>query len=417
MACPVFRPPRTFLRFRVPPRGQAARAKGKNNNGLVPQREREGFARGPEEPPSGSGAEHDHGRRAADATSVSRLTSDASMSDLLEGFGDGWGVMDVETDGTDSEAVRTSPGGARRKGGDRAAWDGEEDGLSSSFGMEDRPLESDVADALGALLSEELLDRAEVDAELTRAAASLAQAPRGVLKGLERQQVRARVDAEADRVQRRQKGSPYKVHKKLRIIGGDASGTWLWSPSDQRTRPMMEKVRAATFSMLLSQVGGDGTFEARTRWLDLFAGTGSVGLEAVSRGAGLCHFVELDPFVIGKVLQPNIDACASGGACVVHNGRAEEFLQRAERAPSFAGGPFDFISACPPYEKVSYPELFEMLDRSPLLHAGSFVVVEYPLREVKNVPDTLGPLVKFRDRRYGRTFLAIWGPKEILGVA
>lgn len=58
-----------------------------------------------------------------------------------------------------------------------------------------------------------------------------------------------------------------------------------------------------------------------------------------------------------------------------------------------------------------------MLDRSPLLHAGSFVVVEYPLREVKNVPDTLGPLVKFRDRRYGRTFLAIWGPKEILGVA
>lgn len=41
--------------------------------------------------------------------------------------------------------------------------------------------------------------------------------------------------------------SQYKVHKKLRIIGGDASGTWLWSPSDQRTRPMMEKVRAATF--------------------------------------------------------------------------------------------------------------------------------------------------------------------------
>lgn len=80
-------------------------------------------------------------------------------------------------------------------------------------------------------------------------------------------------------------------------------------------------------------------------------------MQAVSRGAGLCHFVELDPFVIGKVLQPNIDACASGGACVVHNGRAEEFLQRAERAPSFAGGPFDFISACPPYEKVSYPEV------------------------------------------------------------
>ena len=64
-------------------------------------------------------------------------------------------------------------------------------------------------------MSEELLDRAEVDAELTRAAASLAQAPRGVLKGLERQQVRARVDAEADRVQRRQKGSPVRAAGRL----------------------------------------------------------------------------------------------------------------------------------------------------------------------------------------------------------
>ena len=83
-------------------------------------------------------------------------------------------------------------------------------------------------------------------------------------------------------------------------------------------------------------------------------------------------------------------------------------------APSFAGGPFDVVSACPPYEKVSYAEMFELLDRSPLLHEGSFLLVEYPRKEADIVPDEVGPLVKFRDRRYGRTFLAIWGPRDLV---
>ena len=56
--------------------------------------------------------------------------------------------------------------------------------------------------------------------------------------------------------------------------------------------------------------------------------------------------------------------------------------------------------------------MFELLDRSPLIHEDSYVLVEYPLKEQRIVPESLGPLVKIRDRRYGRTFLAIWGPAE-----
>jgi len=56
--------------------------------------------------------------------------------------------------------------------------------------------------------------------------------------------------------------------------------------------------------------------------------------------------------------------------------------------------------------------MFELLARSPLVHEGSYILVEYPLKEQRAVPETLGPLVKIRDRRYGRTFLAIWGPAE-----
>jgi 16S rRNA G966 N2-methylase RsmD len=67
-------------------------------------------------------------------------------------------------------------------------------------------------------------------------------------------------------------------------------------------------------------------------------------------------------------------------------------------------------SVCPPYLLVSYPELFKMLEGSPLLAPSSMVVVEYPKAEAKSIGDTLGTLVKLRDRQYGRTNVAIYGP-------
>lgn len=62
--------------------------------------------------------------------------------------------------------------------------------------------------------------------------------------------------------------------------------------------------------------------------------------------------------------------------------------------PRFAGGAFDFISMCPPYLLVSYPELFKLLDGSPLLHDKTILFVEYPRQLMDEIPDTLGPLSK-----------------------
>lgn len=84
---------------------------------------------------------------------------------------------------------------------------------------------------------------------------------------------------------------------------------------------------------------------------------GASFVQAVSRGVGECHFVELDPFVLNQVLQPNINNCAPPNVCVTHLSKAEEFLRRVSKVPSAVSGAFDFISACPPYEKVSYPEV------------------------------------------------------------
>ena len=68
-----------------------------------------------------------------------------------------------------------------------------------------------------------------------------------------------------------------------------------------------------------------------------------MGLEALSRGAQEAHFVELDPWVIRTVLQPNVAACSMERSTVLHGGRAESFLQRAGTAAHLAPKPFDFI--------------------------------------------------------------------------
>lgn len=173
---------------------------------------------------------------------------------------------------------------------------------------------------------------------------------------------------------------------------------------------MMEKVRGAMFDALISRIGGNGMLPG-TRWLDLFAGTGSVGIEGLSRGCQDAHFIELDPWVVSNVLEPNLELTGLASRAAVHQMKAEDFLARARTTPRFAGGAFDFISVCPPYLLVSYPELFQLLEGSPLVHEDTHIIVEYPKELSDEIPDTIGPLIKFRDRRYGRTLMAMYGPE------
>ncbi|CAL8465170.1 g4705 [Coccomyxa elongata] len=248
--------------------------------------------------------------------------------------------------------------------------------------------------------------------ELGMAARSILRSvPRHKLKELEAMQADAEEENAATKANaRRRAAAEHKTHKQLRIVGGALAGRRILSGRGETTRPMMEKVRKALFDMLMSFAAGDAGFLEGTRWLDLFAGTGSVGLEALSRGAMHCHFIELDPWVINNVLSPNIEGCGMGDSTLIHSGKAEAFLQRARDAPHFASKPFDYISVCPPYLLVSYEELFELLSTSPLLHPGSVVFVEYPQSVSKIIPDILGPLALLRDRKYGRTNLAVYGP-------
>ena len=134
-----------------------------------------------------------------------------------------------------------------------------------------------------------------------------------------------------------------------------------------------------------------------------------MGIEAASRGCEAVHFVELDPWVIQQCLQRNLEHTRTGAGAVVHNMKVETFIAGAETSLRAAGdAPFDFISVCPPYEKVSYPELLASLEASPLVRPGTMLVVEYPKYERKNITDRIGRLEKIRDRAYGRTLVAVY---------
>jgi 16S rRNA (guanine(966)-N(2))-methyltransferase RsmD len=207
-------------------------------------------------------------------------------------------------------------------------------------------------------------------------------------------------------------GVEHKLHRQLRIVGGRAAGRRLLSSRGAQTRPMMEKVRQAIFNMVLAQAGATSVLPPGSRWLDLFAGTASVGLEALSRGASEAHFVEMDPWVVRNITAKNIAACGYSNAATVHTTRAEDFLRRAAEMPSYAGYGFDFISVCPPYLLVSYPELYELLKSSPLVKPSSIVLVEYPKQLAHQVLDQLGPLVRVRNRKYGRTYVALYAPDD-----
>ncbi|XP_022774462.1 uncharacterized protein LOC111316667 [Durio zibethinus] len=200
---------------------------------------------------------------------------------------------------------------------------------------------------------------------------------------------------------------PRTTHKLLQVLGGKARRKKLLSPKGMDVRPMMEVVKGAAFDVL--QVAGGCPAALRPgRWLDLYSGTGSVGIEAISRGCSEVHFVEIDPWVVSNVLRPNLECTGFLDVSVIHTVRVENFLEQADRFVD-SSGPFDYISVTPPYAQVDYGSLMAQISKSTIVGEDTFIVVEYPLRT--DMLDSCGCLVKIKDRRFGRTHLAIYGPK------
>jgi 16S rRNA (guanine966-N2)-methyltransferase len=173
-----------------------------------------------------------------------------------------------------------------------------------------------------------------------------------------------------------------------RIVGGVAGGRRLTVPPGREVRPTSERVREALASALEARLGGPGGLRGRTV-LDLFAGTGAVGLELLSRGAQAVTLVESAPNV-RKVLQANVAALGLAGASVVA-GRAETVLREHD-------GAWDVVFLDPPYALDVQPILDAAAARTRLL-----LVLERATRS----PDPSWPdgFEQLHHRRYGDSTL------------
>jgi 16S rRNA (guanine966-N2)-methyltransferase len=191
-----------------------------------------------------------------------------------------------------------------------------------------------------------------------------------------------------------------------RIIAGSAGGRRLSTPAGEATRPTSDRVREAVFSTLESAVGS----WAGVRFLDLFAGSGAVGLEAVSRGAAHATLVEHHRKAAG-VARRNAQTLGLSGVDVVV-ARAESFVQGATEAPGEgAGHCYHVVFADPPYTlaAAAVTALLAGLVEHRWLCAEAVVAVERSARDA----DLSWPpgLRGERARRYGET--VVWYGRAI----
>ncbi|KAG7363193.1 N6-adenine-specific DNA methylase [Nitzschia inconspicua] len=201
----------------------------------------------------------------------------------------------------------------------------------------------------------------------------------------------------------------------LKILGGKARGRRLDSPQVY-LRPMMGKVREALYSTLQSFE----LYDYPLRHLDLFAGSGSVGLESLSRGASHCTFCDLSQDCCNAI-QRNIQWCQfnenddENGAVTTKVVCGDVLMLLRE--PTSVGLPVDekpyqVITICPPYEEVVYADLMDAVAGSSLVQDDTIVVLEYPVELWGDLPHVYAgkatTMVGIRNRKYGRTVIAMY---------
>lgn len=178
----------------------------------------------------------------------------------------------------------------------------------------------------------------------------------------------------------------------MRVIAGKARGKHLRSPRGVSLRPTSDLVRGAIFSMLES---------VATDWssvLDLYAGTGSMGIEALSRGAGWVDFVEHNPRCCA-IIKENLENAGLAA-------QAHVYCCSVARALSFLNRKYGIILLGPPYADLSVVEVLEKLSNSCLVAADCTLVVEHSVR--LPLSPAYGDFHLVKERRHGDTCISVY---------
>lgn len=186
----------------------------------------------------------------------------------------------------------------------------------------------------------------------------------------------------------------------MRITGGQFRGRTLAAPPDARVRPTSDKVRQAIFNILAHNDFGTGFSLAGARVAELFAGTGALGIEALSHGGRFCLFVD-DSAESRALIRTNVEALQLTGVTKIWRRDATQLGP----VPAGSGGPFDLVFLDPPYRKALVPAAMASLVEGKWLALGALLVAETAEDEP---PPSSSDFRMLDNRVYGDTRVSFW---------
>lgn len=178
----------------------------------------------------------------------------------------------------------------------------------------------------------------------------------------------------------------------MRVITGSARGRRLKTPEGQDIRPTTDNVKESVFNILQFDIEG-------RRVLDLFAGTGQLGIECLSRGAREAVFIDADRDAV-KIVRENLKTC--GFSAPVLQQDALSFLNNC--------GKFDLIFVDPPYDAGLYGPVLEKINSVDILSDGGIILCESRRETV--LPEMRRPYYKKKEYRYGRVKLSLYAKES-----
>ena len=174
----------------------------------------------------------------------------------------------------------------------------------------------------------------------------------------------------------------------MRVITGSARGRKLKTPENYDIRPTTDNVKESVFNIIQFDIEG-------RRVLDLFAGTGQLGIECLSRGASSAVFVDQSREAV-KIVKENLKACGLSGTVVQAD--ATSFLRTC--------GKFDIIFVDPPYDSDLYESVLNTVNSIDILSDGGIIICES--RRERALPEMTAPYKKRREYTYGKVKLCIY---------
>lgn len=184
----------------------------------------------------------------------------------------------------------------------------------------------------------------------------------------------------------------------MRVIAGEAKGRQLKSITGDNTRPTTDKVKEALFSILTPYLNGGIV-------LDLFAGTGGLGIEALSRGMSQAIFIDHNKNSI-EVLNQNVNHCHFADRTEIYRNDAKRALKALKKRELS----FDLIFIDPPYKQESYIELIDYLAEHNMVNDKGLIVAEHDAK--LELPNSISTFVKIKHTIYGTIGLSIYQNDE-----